>query len=189
MAMTNPFQFLQQVRAEVSKVTWPTGPTIIGEPGTNGQHAFFQFLHQGTDIVPCDFLIASKGSDAEFDDMHRILVANCLAQSQAMMAGRTLKEAGGNVHRVFEGNRPSNTFVYELLDPSTLGMIMALYEHKTFVEGVLWGVNSFDQFGVELGKELATALEPLIGSNSSGHEQQDASTLGLLEKISQLRQE
>ncbi len=176
-----------------------TGPVIWGEPGTNGQHAFYQLLHQGTNIVPCDFFIAA--SSHEEDQTHqRLLVANCLAQSQAMMAGRTLKEAKENLqnsgrssedttrlapHKVFEGNRPSNTFFYPKLTPFVLGQLIAFYEHKIFVQGVIWQINSFDQWGVELGKQLALRLSPLLdeGANPSISTILDPSTANLIARF------
>ena len=160
-------------------VTLRTGPVIFGDPGTNGQHAFYQLLHQGTDVIPCDFLIAAKGHEPELEHQHMLLVANCLAQSEALMKGQTLEEADGNPHRIFAGNRPSCTFMYPKLDPRTLGFLMALYEHKIFVQGVLWNVNSFDQFGVELGKKLGKGIEVLI-EEEAPEKAGDASTQGLL---------
>ncbi len=169
-----------------------TGPVVFGEPGTNGQHAFYQLIHQGTDVIPCDFLIAAEPHEA-LSDHHAKLVANCLAQSQALMRGRTLEEARAQLldkgvgeaeadalapHRVFPGNRPSNTLAYRKLDPFTLGKLLALYEHKVFVEGVLWGINSFDQWGVELGKELASGLLPAVKGEAAADV--DSSTAALL---------
>ncbi|MBJ3775726.1 glucose-6-phosphate isomerase [Acuticoccus mangrovi] len=157
-------------------VSGPTGAVVFGEPGTNGQHAFYQLLHQGTDPIPADFLIAAEPHEA-LGDHHAKLIANALAQTQALMRGRTLEEAKRQLldkglseadavrlapHRVFPGNRPSNTLAYHTLDPHTLGMLLAFYEHKVFVEGALWGINSFDQWGVELGKELANELLPAV---------------------------
>lgn len=159
--------YLQQLEMEsngkrVSKtgeaLAFGSGPIVWGEPGTNGQHAFYQLLHQGTQIVPAEFLVAMTGHEPELAHHHALLVANCLAQSQAMMLGRDHSEP----QRVFEGNRPSVTIAYEKLTPKMLGRIIALYEHRVFVEGVILGINSFDQFGVELGKELATALQPVL---------------------------
>ncbi len=167
-------------------VSLDTGPIIFGEPGTNGQHAFYQLIHQGTEIIPCDFLVAAMGHEPELAEHHKILLANCLAQSEALMRGRTLKEAGGNPHRVFEGNRPSNTFLYRKLDPKTLGTLMALYEHKIFVQGVLWNINSFDQWGVELGKELAGDIEEIMESHDSDRAN-NSSTKGLLEAAARFR--
>ncbi|KPP87648.1 MAG: glucose-6-phosphate isomerase [Rhodobacteraceae bacterium HLUCCO07] len=158
-----------------------SGPIVWGEPGTNGQHAFFQLLHQGTEIVPCEFMIGAEGHEPNLAHHHRLLVANCLAQSEALMKGRSLSEAyeiaasmgySGDMlmaqaeHRVFEGNRPSTTLAYPCLTPRVLGQILALYEHRVFVEGVILGLNSFDQWGVELGKELARRLEPLLAGKA-----------------------
>jgi len=151
-----------------------TGPVVWGEPGTNGQHAFFQLLHQGADVIPVEFLIAARSHEpASLGVHHDLLLANCLAQSEALMRGRNLAEAqaqlakaGGKgpaaAHRVFSGNRPSLTIAYGLLDPATLGKLIALYEHRVFVEATIWGINAFDQWGVELGKELATGLLPAV---------------------------
>ncbi|HEV7325901.1 MAG TPA: glucose-6-phosphate isomerase [Bosea sp. (in: a-proteobacteria)] len=174
-------------------VTRPTGPLVWGEPGTNGQHAFFQLLHQGTDIIPCEFLVAAEGHEPELSHQHRLLLANCLAQSEAMMKGRTLEEAKTQLakqglsveaieqlapHKVFPGNRPSVTIAYRKLDPFTLGRLIALYEHRVFVEAAVFDINAFDQWGVELGKELATALLPVIEGKAPA-EAHDASTAGL----------
>ncbi len=179
-----------------------SGPVVWGEPGTNGQHAFYQLIHQGTSIIPAEFMIAAKGFEADLRHQHELLIANCLAQSAALMKGRTLEEAKGQLHkagmdaakidhiaphRVFTGNRPSITFVYEQLTPYALGRLIALYEHRVFVEGVLFGINSFDQWGVELGKELATGLLPVVQGKVSA-DGQDASTLGLVQALSQMNQ-
>ncbi|MFU8880881.1 MAG: glucose-6-phosphate isomerase [Rhodobacterales bacterium] len=180
----------KRVAMDGTDLTRPAGPIVWGEPGTNGQHAFYQLIHQGTDVVPCEFLIAAKGHEPELAHHHRLLVANCLAQSEALMQGRSLDAAralmaakglhGAELerqarHRVFPGNRPSVTLAYDLLTPRRLGQIVALYEHRVFVEGVILGINSFDQWGVELGKELATALQPLLeggdGSDKDGSTQ------------------
>ncbi|TNB49599.1 glucose-6-phosphate isomerase [Martelella lutilitoris] len=176
------------------EVTTPTGPIVWGEPGTNGQHAFFQLLHQGTNIIPIEFMIAANGHETDLRHQHQLLMANCLAQSEALMKGRTLEEAKAQLldkgmdeataekiapHRVFSGNRPSITFVYDALTPYALGRMIALYEHRVFVEGVLFGINSFDQWGVELGKELATGLLPVV-SGSESAEGHDSSTKGLV---------
>lgn len=159
--------YLQQLEMEsngkrVSKtgeaLSFGSGPIVWGEPGTNGQHAFYQLLHQGTQIVPAEFLVAMQGHEAELAHHHALLVANCFAQSQALMLGRDHDQP----QRVFEGNRPSVTMAYEKLTPLMLGRIIALYEHRVFVEGAILGINSFDQFGVELGKALAMALQPLL---------------------------
>ncbi len=172
-----------------------TGPIIFGEPGTNGQHAFFQLLHQGTDVTPIDFLIAAEPIDADAHH-HALLFANCLAQSEAFMRGRTLDEAKAQLrkqglseadverlapHKVFRGDRPSSTLLYRRLDPRTLGRLVALYEHKVFVQSVIWDINPFDQWGVELGKELANRLAPIVENANASTEGLDASTTGLIE--------
>ncbi len=183
------------VTMDGSGLPGPAGPVVWGEPGTNGQHAFYQLIHQGRTPVPCEFMVAAHGHEPDLDHHHRLLIANCLAQSEALMRGRSLAEAQEKLvgkftaaelarqaaHRVFEGNRPSITVIYPRLDPATLGAIVALYEHRVFVEGAMLGINSFDQWGVELGKELATALGPLVeGADASG---KDASTRHLLEAL------
>lgn len=152
---------------------YKTGPVLFGEPGTNGQHAFYQLIHQGTDVVPCDF-IAAKETHNPIGKQHTLLLNNMLAQAQALMQGRTLSEANGNPARVFDGNRPSNILLFNRLDPYALGLLIALYEHKVFTQGVIWNINSFDQFGVELGKELAGRIER---GQTDGL---DSSTLALL---------
>jgi glucose-6-phosphate isomerase len=171
-----------------------SGPVVWGEPGTNGQHAFFQLLHQGTDIIPVEFMIAKQGFEPELRYQHELLMSNCLAQGQALLKGRTVAEAKTQLltqgwedkkadqiapHRYFSGNRPSITFVYDKLTPFALGRLIALYEHRVFVEGVLFGINSFDQWGVELGKELATGLLPVVQGKKST-EGLDSSTAGLV---------
>ncbi|MGY5807001.1 glucose-6-phosphate isomerase [Rhizobium sp. LEGMi198b] len=171
-----------------------SGPVVWGEPGTNGQHAFYQLIHQGTSIIPAEFMIAANAFEPDLRHQHQLLMANCVAQSEALMKGRTFAEAKAQLtakgmddkkadfiapHRVFTGNRPSITFVYDKLTPYALGRLIALYEHRVFVEGVLFRINSFDQWGVELGKELATGLLPVIEGKESaaGH---DSSTQGLV---------
>ena len=169
----------KRVTREGERVARSTGPLVFGEPGTNGQHAFYQLIHQGTDVIPCEFLIAANGHEPELAHHHRLLIANCLAQSQALLQGRTLEEAGANPHRVFPGNRPSLVIAYEKLDPLMLGKLIALYEHRVFTEATLWNINAFDQWGVELGKELATRLLPVVeGKESSA--MADGSTAGLI---------
>lgn len=137
---------------------YETGPVLFGEPGTNGQHAFYQLIHQGSPLIPCDFISAKK-SHNPVANQHELLLNNMLAQSQALMQGKNLDEAGGNVFRVFTGNRPNNIFLFDEINPFNLGMLIALYEHKVFVQGIIWNINSYDQYGVELGKELAKNLE------------------------------
>ena len=169
-----------------------SGPVVWGEPGTNGQHAFYQLIHQGTQVVPCEFMLGARGHEPHLAHHHRLLAANCLAQSQALMAGRTLEEARASLgdafegaererqaaHRVFPGDRPSVTILYDLLDPATLGRLVALYEHRVFVEGAVLGINSFDQWGVELGKEMAKALDPVLAGEAEP--EGDASTRRLV---------
>jgi len=166
-----------------------TGPIVWGEPGTNGQHAFFQLLHQGTRVVPCDFLVGLE-SPYPLGEHHRLLLANCFAQTEALMRGKTEDEVRRELaaqghsgealerlvpHKVFPGNRPSTTIVYRKLDPGTLGMLLAMYEHKVFTMGAVWGVNSFDQWGVELGKQLAKRIDAELAgaADTTAH---DAST-------------
>lgn len=173
-----------------------TGPIIWGASGTNGQHAFFQLLHQGTRLIPADFLVAVE-NNMPLGDQHEWLLANCLAQTEALLVGKTKAvaraeliaqglsrgEAGAlATHKVFAGNRPSNTLLYQRLDPRTLGMLIALYEHKVFVQGVIWQVNSFDQWGVELGKQLAPPIRKALEPNAEMG-QHDNSTLGLIAEI------
>lgn len=173
----------KQVQRDGSAVTQATGPIVWGEPGTNGQHAFFQLIHQGTDIIPVEFLLGAKGEDDPALAAHQpLLVANCLAQSQALMRGRSLEEAGGNPHRVFRGDRPSITLLYPRLTPFVLGQLIALYEHRVFVEAAIWNINAYDQWGVELGKELATRLENPV-KTGEGLDALDGSTAGLLRAI------
>ena len=179
-----------------------SGPIVWGAPGTNGQHAFFQLLHQGTDVVPVEFLAGAVAHEpAEMKEHQDLLLANCLAQSEALMRGRTLEEARRQLldkgmspdeaeriapHRVFPGDRPSVTILYRTLDPKTLGGLIALYEHRVFVEAQLFGINAFDQWGVELGKELATQLLPVITGEASAGDR-DGSTAGLAEAIRIMR--
>lgn len=182
------------VAMDGSALDTESGPVVWGEPGTNGQHAFYQLIHQGTRVVPCEFLIAATGHEPDLAHQHRLLVANCLAQSEALMRGRSLDEARAMMakaglegaelerqarHRVFPGDRPSTTLAYAKLTPYVLGQIIALYEHRVFVEGVVLGINSFDQWGVELGKELARALEPVLSGAEDGADK-DASTRALV---------
>ncbi|PIW70845.1 MAG: glucose-6-phosphate isomerase, partial [Hydrogenophilales bacterium CG12_big_fil_rev_8_21_14_0_65_61_21] len=170
-----------------------TGPVLFGEPGTNGQHAFYQLIHQGTKLVPCDFLAAAEGANP-VADQHAILLANCFAQTEALMKGKTATEARAEMaaaglakdeikdllpHKVFPGNRPTNTLLYRRLTPRTLGRLIALYEHKVFVQGVIWNINSYDQWGVELGKQLAKVILPEI-KNAAPVRGHDASTNGLI---------
>ncbi|HRW11468.1 MAG TPA: glucose-6-phosphate isomerase, partial [Caldilineaceae bacterium] len=181
-------------------VDYETGPIIWGEPGTNGQHAFYQLIHQGTKLIPCDF-IASARSHNPIGNHHPILLANFFAQTEALMKGKTpdevraeLAQSGASSEewatlipaKTFAGNRPSNSFLLPQLTPRTLGSLIALYEHKIFVQGVIWQINSFDQMGVELGKQLAKAIEPELAGDApvTSH---DASTNGLINYYKTLR--
>lgn len=184
----------KRVAIDGSDLETHSGPVVWGEPGTNGQHAFYQLIHQGTRVVPCEFLVAKRGHEPDLAHQHLLLVANCLAQAEALLRGRSLEEArtimakkgltGAELerqarHRVFPGNRPSTVLAYEQLTPFVLGQIIALYEHRVFVEGVILGINSFDQWGVELGKELALALQPVL-EGKVGTGGKDGSTAALV---------
>ena len=188
----------KRVARDGSPVGSATGPVIWGEPGTNAQHSFFQLLHQGTDVVPVDFIAAARprGADATH---HALLLANCFAQGQALAFGRTADEVSAEMaaagaapeevarltpHRSFPGDRPSTTILFRELDPFALGRLIALFEHKVFVQGAIWGVNSFDQWGVELGKALAGALIPALRDGAAV--EADASTQGLIERVREL---
>jgi len=192
--------FLQQLEMESNgksvgldgtAVAWPTAPVVWGEPGTNGQHAFFQLLHQGTRLVPCDFIGFCRSRNP-IGDHHDLLMANLLAQTRALAFGKTREEVLAEgvpealaSHRSFPGNRPSTTILADELTPACLGSLVALYEHEVFVQGVLWGVNSFDQFGVELGKQLAARIAPqLAGEGDPGL---DSSTDALIRRYRRAR--
>lgn len=201
--------YLQQLEMEsngkfVSKenefVKYNTGTAVFGGPGTDVQHSFFQMLHQGTTPIPVDFIIPAI-SHNEIGNHHQILVANVLAQGEALMRGKTVKEAAAELakagkskeevnflkkYKSFPGNNPSNTFVVKKVDPYTFGMLVAMYEHKVFVQGIIWDINSFDQFGVELGKEMATAILPELQGDAFGITH-DSSTASLIRYIKRLR--
>jgi glucose-6-phosphate isomerase len=177
-----------------------TGPIIWGQPGTNGQHAFYQLIHQGTKLIPCDFLAAAQSHNPR-GDHHPILLSNYLAQTEALMRGKTPDEARAELikegksgaelellvpHKTFPGNRPTNSFLYPKLTPTVLGSLIALYEHKIFTQGAIWDVNSFDQWGVELGKQLAKVILPEMKSDDEVHAH-DASTNGLINAIKRMR--
>ncbi len=183
-----------------SPVIGETVPVIWGTSGTDGQHSYFQMLHQGTRIVPCEFMIGARGASGTLDSHHRVLLANCLAQSEALMTGRDFEATKGILsqsgetptpdmirHRTFAGNRPTTTLIYNRLTPYVLGQLLALYEHRTFVEGVFMNINSFDQWGVELGKSLAEALLPAIDTPSAAPPDTTAGTQALLQHIASLR--
>ncbi|XP_003701061.2 glucose-6-phosphate isomerase [Megachile rotundata] len=176
-------------------VNYSTGPIVWGEPGTNGQHAFYQLLHQGTRLVPADFIIPIQSHNKVQGSLHhKILLANCFAQTEALMKGKSENEARAELekagmspeqvnlllpHKMFEGNRPSNTILVEKVTPFALGALIAMYEHKIFVQGIIWDINSFDQWGVELGKQLAKAIEPELASPGEVTTH-DSSTNGLI---------
>ncbi len=183
-----------------NEVDYSTGPILFGEPGTNGQHAFYQLIHQGTKLIPADFIAVKKTHNPVGSPMgiqHKILLANCIAQTEALMLGKTKEQALTELqnlhlsneeisqllpHKIFKGNRPTNTFVLEQLNPYSLGCLIALYEHKIFTQGILWNINSFDQWGVELGKQLAKTILNELSSQkvSAGH---DSSTTQLIKML------
>jgi glucose-6-phosphate isomerase len=181
--------------------TWSTGPIIWGEPGTNGQHAFYQLIHQGTKLVPCDFL-APVETHNPIGQHHAILLSNFFAQTEALMKGKTAEEVREELkgskmspaeleklvpQKVFAGNKPTNSILFQKVTPRTLGMLIALYEHKIFTQGVIWNINSFDQWGVELGKQLAKVILPEL-SGSATVTSHDASTNGLINDYKKRRQ-
>jgi glucose-6-phosphate isomerase len=185
-----------------TKVNYATGPIIWGEPGTNGQHAFYQLLHQGTKIVPCDF-IASAKSHNPLGSHHPKLMANFFAQTQALMNGKTKKQTRNELqelgladkeieklhpYKIFEGNRPTNSILVKEITPYNLGALIAMYEHKIFVQGVIWNINSFDQWGVELGKKLASIILPELNRNENVAFH-DSSTNGLINQYKAFRHE
>ncbi|XP_065153995.2 glucose-6-phosphate isomerase a [Paramisgurnus dabryanus] len=177
------------------RVNYHTGPIVWGEPGTNGQHAFYQLIHQGTRLIPADFLIPAQSQHPIRDNLHhKILMANFLAQTEALMRGKTSEEAKKELqaagmsgeplekllpHKVFEGNKPSNSIIFKKLTPFMLGALVAMYEHKIFVQGVIWDINSYDQWGVELGKQLAKKIEPELQDDAEV-QSHDSSTNGLI---------
>ncbi|MCC6695190.1 MAG: glucose-6-phosphate isomerase [Candidatus Hydrogenedentes bacterium] len=190
----------KRVTKDGEVVDYGTGPIIWGEPGTNGQHAFYQLIHQGTKLIPCDFL-APAVSQNPMGDHHKLLLSNFFAQTEALMLGRTEDEARAQLAasgmkgekleqlaraKTFPGNRPTNSFLFQKLTPGTLGKLIALYEHKIFVQGVIWNVNSFDQMGVQLGKDLAKSLEPELDGDKAVTTH-DASTNGLINYYKSLR--
>jgi len=182
------------------EVDWSTGPVVWGEPGTNGQHAFFQLLHQGTTLIPCDFIgFLRPAHDAHdlggLDEQHDLLMANCFAQTEALAFGKTAQEVAAEgvaaelvAHRTFPGGNPSTTILAPALTPAVLGQLIALYEHKVFVQGVLWGINSFDQWGVELGKALAQRIAPELVAAEEPVLDHDSSTNALIRRYRDARQ-
>jgi glucose-6-phosphate isomerase len=183
----------KRVNRQGEVVDYATGPIIWGEPGTNGQHAFYQLIHQGTKLVPADFLAPTETQNP-MGEHHKILLSNFFAQTEALMKGKTEDEARAELvatgmdpaaveellpHKVFEGNRPTNAIFFKKLDPRTLGTLIALYEHKIFVQGIIWQINSFDQWGVELGKQLAQVILPELEGDDLA-KAHDCSTNGLI---------
>jgi glucose-6-phosphate isomerase len=174
-------------------VSYSTGPIIWGEPGTNGQHAFYQLIHQGTPLIPCDF-IAPAQTHNPIGDHHTKLLSNFFAQTEALMNGKTTAEAKEELekaglsnelitkllpYKVFNGNRPSNSFLIKRITPQSLGQLIGFYEHKIFVQGIIWNIFSFDQWGVELGKQLANKILPELQGKAPVHSH-DSSTNGLI---------
>ena len=181
------------VRWDGTQVTCSTGEVFWGEPGTNGQHAFYQLIHQGTQLVPCDFIAVAnpahplRDHDGGGADVHELFLANFFAQTAALAFGKTADEvrAEGTAEeivpaRVFTGNRPTTSIMAPALTPSVLGQLIALYEHITFIQGIVWGIDSFDQWGVELGKQLAKQVTPAVGGDEAALAEQDPSTQSLI---------
>ncbi|MEQ9347336.1 MAG: glucose-6-phosphate isomerase [Thalassospira sp.] len=190
----------KSVTRDGKPIAYETGPIIWGEPGTNGQHAFYQLIHQGTELIPVDFIMAANALHP-LSNHHDKLVSNCLAQAEALMRGKTEAEvreelSGSDLspaeidvlapQKVFAGNKPSTMILYKQLDPFTLGRLVAMYEHKIFVQGIIWNVNSYDQWGVELGKQLAKELLPMVEGKEDASTR-DASTAGLIKRMQSLR--
>jgi glucose-6-phosphate isomerase len=184
----------KRVTLDGKEVTYATGPICWGEPGTNGQHSFYQLIHQGTRLIPCDF-IAFVESLNPIGRHHDMLIANVFAQSEALAFGKTAEEVAGEgtpgwlvPHRVFEGNRPSNVILAQRLTPEALGNLVALYEHSVFTQGSIWGINSFDQWGVELGKVLAQRIISELDSAAEAEPAHDSSTNALIQSYRRRRQ-
>ncbi|MDB5104963.1 MAG: Glucose-6-phosphate isomerase [Fibrobacteres bacterium] len=194
----------KSVRKDGNPVDYQTGPILWGEPGTNGQHSFYQLIHQGTKLIPADFMAPAQ-SHNPINDHHRILLSNYFAQTEALMVGKTVQDAEAELvasgvpaaeakglapHKAFPGNRPTNSFLFKKLTPHVLGSLVAMYEHKIFTQGVIWGVNSFDQYGVELGKQLAKKILPELEAGEKNVDvtlNHDASTNALIRKYLQER--
>jgi glucose-6-phosphate isomerase len=183
----------KSVTLDGGQVTYDTSPIYWGEPGTNGQHSFYQLIHQGTRLIPCDF-IAFANALTPLGRHHDILLANVLAQAEALAFGKTLEQVQSEgtpdwlaPHRVFEGNRPSNTILADRLTPETLGKLVALYEHNVFTQGVIWNINPFDQWGVELGKELAQQIIPELEADDAPELRHDSSTNNLIRRYRRMR--
>ena len=174
-------------------VDYDTGPIFWGEPGTNGQHSFYQLIHQGTRLIPCDFIAFAKAL-TPLGRHHDMLLANVFAQAEALAFGKTPEQVKAEgtpdwlvPHRVFEGNRPSNVILAERLTPEVLGKLVALYEHSVFSQGAIWNINSFDQWGVELGKALAQRIIPELESSTEPKLNHDSSTNGLIQRYRRLK--
>lgn len=184
----------KHVTLDGKKIDYQTGPVYWGEPGTNGQHSFYQLIHQGTRLIPCDFIAFARAL-TRLGRHHDILMANVFAQAEALAFGKTPEEVKGEgtpdwlvPHRVFEGNRPSNTILAERLTPETLGKLVALYEHSVFTQGVIWNIDSFDQWGVELGKALAQRIIPELESKAPPKLKHDSSTNNLIRRYRKLKE-
>jgi glucose-6-phosphate isomerase len=176
----------KHVTLDGAPVDYATGPIYWGEPGTNGQHSFYQLIHQGTRLIPCDFIAFAKTLNP-LGHHHDMLLANVLAQTEALAFGKTAEQVKAEgtpdwlaPHRVFEGNRPSNTILVDRLTPETLGKLVALYEHIVFTQGTVWNINSFDQWGVELGKALAQRIIPELEGQTEPQLAHDSSTNNLI---------
>jgi glucose-6-phosphate isomerase len=183
----------KHVTLDGSRVACDTGPIYWGEPGTNGQHSFYQLIHQGTRLIPCDFIGLGRSLNP-VGRHHDMLMANLFAQSEALAFGKTPEQVKAEgipdwlvPHRVFDGNRPSNTILVERLTPETLGKLIALYEHSVFTQGTIWNINSFDQWGVELGKVLAQRIIPELESATEPELQHDRSTNALIRRYRKLK--
>jgi glucose-6-phosphate isomerase len=183
----------KHVTLDGTEVDYQTAPVYWGEPGTNGQHSFYQLIHQGTRLIPCDFIAFTQTLNP-LAPHHDILLSNVFAQAEALAFGKTLEqvEAEGTPawlapHRVFEGNRPSNMILAEKLTPETLGKLLALYEHIVFTQGAIWNLDSFDQWGVELGKVLAQRITPELESNTDPKLEHDSSTNNLIRRYRKLK--
>jgi glucose-6-phosphate isomerase len=183
----------KHVTLDGTRVNYDTGPIYWGEPGTNGQHSFYQLIHQGTRLIPCDFIAFMQPLNA-LGRHHDMLLANVFAQTEALAFGKTPEQVKAEgtpdwlvPHRVFEGNRPSNTILTERLTPEALGKLVALYEHSVFTQGTIWNINSFDQWGVELGKALAQRIIPELESKTEPPLNHDSSTNALIRRYRKLK--
>ena len=183
----------KSVTREGEPVAWQTGPIIWGQPGTNGQHAYYQLIHQGTKLIPCDFIGFCRPRH-QVGDHQNLLMANLFAQPQALAFGKTADELRAEgvpdfqvPHRTFVGNHPTNTILVPELTPNTLGQLIACYEHKVFTQGAIWDINSFDQWGVELGKKLALDIVPELDASGDPPLDHDSSTNTLIRRYRRLR--